>query len=70
MQHLTPASVLIPGKPVAVQKEMLGAERWKVWRTGKLQFQDLLDQSGRPLSIEELRAVVKQRGGRVRRSAS
>lgn len=41
---------------VARQNKLLGVSKAELWRRGKLTFRDLLDQDGRPLSTEELRA--------------
>lgn len=43
-------------KPVEFQKEILGQAKYDLWKRGKLTFKDLVDQSGRPLSVDELRA--------------
>lgn len=40
----------------ARQDTVLGAGKAQLWRDGKIQFRDLLDQNGRPLTTEELRA--------------
>ena len=37
------------------QKELLGAGRLKLWKNGQITTRDLIDQSGRPLTLEELR---------------
>lgn len=41
-------------KTQAQQDEMLGKGRAKLWRDGKITLRDLLDQSGNPLSLEQL----------------
>jgi SPP1 gp7 family putative phage head morphogenesis protein len=41
-------------KPESFQKEALGVGKWKLWKKGKVGFTDLLDQSGNPLSLEQL----------------
>lgn len=38
------------------QDTVLGAGKADLWRKGKITFRDLLDQNGRPLTTEELRA--------------
>lgn len=38
------------------QDTVLGAVRAAMWRDGKISFRDLLDQNGRPLTTEDLRA--------------
>lgn len=45
-------------KPQAFQDDMLGAGKAELWREGKIGLRDLLDQRGRPLTLEELRARV------------
>ena len=40
------------------QEEVLGAGRAELWRDGKISFRDLLDQNGRELTLEELRARI------------
>ncbi len=42
-------------KPVEFQKEMLGPSKYALWNAGKISFSDLVDQSGDPLTVEELR---------------
>lgn len=43
-------------QPVGRQDTVLGAEKADLWRKGKINFRDLLDQNGRPLTTEQLRA--------------
>jgi hypothetical protein len=38
------------------QNRVLGVGKADLWRAGKIGFRDLLDQSGRPLTTEALRA--------------
>jgi hypothetical protein len=40
---------------------VLGAGKADLWRRGKITFRDLLDQNGRPLTTEELRAKAARR---------
>ena len=42
-------------KPKSVQVEVLGPGRWQLWNDGKITFADLVDTSGRPLTLEQLR---------------
>jgi hypothetical protein len=52
----------------ARQDTVLGATAADLWRRGKINFRDLLDQSGRPLTTEQLResrAVVTLPGDPV-----
>jgi len=39
---------------VPIQKEILGEGKWKIWSEKGLSMSDMLDQSGRPLSLVEL----------------
>lgn len=43
------------------QDAVLGPEKADLWRRGKITFKDLLDQSGRPLTTEQLRQKTAQR---------
>lgn len=43
-------------KTAAFQDKVLGPGRAALFRSGKITLRDLLDQSGRPLSLDELRA--------------
>jgi SPP1 gp7 family putative phage head morphogenesis protein len=44
-------------KPDTFQKEVLGLNRWQMWRNGQISsLRQLTDQSGRPLTIAELRS--------------
>jgi hypothetical protein len=49
-------------KPVAFQKQILGPSKWKLWKDGKINFRDLVDESARPLTIEQLEAKAVARG--------
>lgn len=44
----------ITGKSETDQDKLLGKGRAKMWRDGKITLTDLLDQSGRPLTLTEL----------------
>ena len=46
---------------VARQDTVLGVGKAQLWRDGKIQFRDLLDQNGRPLTTEELRAKAARK---------
>ena len=49
----------------AVQKEALGAERYKMWRRGEIRsIRDLVDQNSRPLNLDELRRKYGRRRSR------
>tara|TARA_R110000765_G_scaffold56602_2_gene111504 strand:- start:4141 stop:4362 length:222 start_codon:yes stop_codon:yes gene_type:complete len=37
------------------QKEMLGPGKFELWRKGDISMSDLIDQSGRPLTLAQLR---------------
>lgn len=41
-------------KPKEFQDELLGKGKAALWRAGKIGFSDLIDQTGRPLTLEEL----------------
>jgi hypothetical protein len=45
----------------ARQDTVLGADVADLWRRGKINFRDLLDQSGRPLTTEQLRAKAARK---------
>jgi len=49
------------GKAPAFQDELLGKGRGKLFRDGKITLTDLIDQSGRPLTIEELERLSQPR---------
>lgn len=44
----------LQGKPEAFQKEILGEARWQLWSDGKVSLREMVDQSGRPLTLKEL----------------
>lgn len=46
----------LKGKTPAEQDQILGKGKADLWRRGVITFSDMLDQSGRPLTLEELRA--------------
>jgi len=48
-------------QPTAKQDDVMGAGKAALWRQGRITFRDLLDQSGRPLTTEELRAKAQGR---------
>jgi len=49
-------------QPAARAREALGNTRYKLWKRGKgLTMQQMLDQDGRPLSVEKLRAKYKRK---------
>jgi hypothetical protein len=48
-------------KPESFQNRVLGQEKAQMWRDGEITFKDLVDQTGRPLTIEELQDIVTQR---------
>jgi SPP1 gp7 family putative phage head morphogenesis protein len=45
----------LESKPVAFQKDVLGDAKWQLWNSGKLTLSQMIDQSGNPLTIGELR---------------
>ena len=40
------------------QQEILGIGKWKLWEAGKITLSDLVDQTGRPLTLEELQSRI------------
>ncbi|MGE0470731.1 MAG: phage minor head protein [Nitrospira sp.] len=40
------------------QKEILGVGKWKLWKNGTITLSDLVDQTGRPLTLKELKEGV------------
>lgn len=46
------------GKPEEFQRKVLGPGKWQLWQAGRLSLADLIDQSGRPMSLGELKAKV------------
>jgi SPP1 gp7 family putative phage head morphogenesis protein len=44
----------IDGKPQSFQEEWFGPGRYKLYKDGKINFQDLVDPTGRPLTLAEL----------------
>jgi SPP1 gp7 family putative phage head morphogenesis protein len=47
-------------QPEEYQIEVLGPGRWNLWRDDKLTMADMIDQSGRPLSLKELNEKLAQ----------
>lgn len=45
-------------KDEAFQREVLGDGKWELWKAGKITLTDLIDNSGRPLTIDELRDKI------------
>jgi SPP1 gp7 family putative phage head morphogenesis protein len=45
-------------QPVELQKDILGPGRWKLWSENKLDMADLIDNTGRQLSLTELQAKL------------
>lgn len=45
-------------KPEAFQRDVLGRGKWELWQAGGLTLSELIDQSGRPLSLEQLKAAA------------
>ena len=42
-------------KPKAFQIEKLGPTKYELWKEDKISFTDLIDQTGRPLTVAELK---------------
>lgn len=47
-------------KPVEMQDDILGNGKAQMWRDGKITFLDMIDQTGRPLSLEQLNKKFTQ----------
>ena len=43
-------------QPAAAQKEVLGADRYKLWKDGRLKIDQFTDKTGRTLTLKELEA--------------
>jgi hypothetical protein len=48
----------LKGRSVAEQQDILGPGKWRLWRDKKIGLSDLVDSTGRPLSLKELKASV------------
>jgi len=48
----------ISGKPDKYADEVFGKGRAELWRQGKITVRDMVDQRGRPLTLEELRKQI------------
>lgn len=46
-------------KPDSYADEIFGKERAEMWRNGKLSIRDMVDQKGRPLTLQELKDIQK-----------
>lgn len=46
----------LKGKPKGFADEMLGKGRAELWRSGKITLNQLLDQRGNPLTLEQIKA--------------
>lgn len=44
-------------KPKEDQIKVLGPSKYELWKKGKITFRDLIDQSGNPLTVGELKAM-------------
>lgn len=51
----------LKGKGEAFQDRVLGQEKAQMWRDGEISFRDLVDQTGRPLTLEELQDKATER---------
>ena len=47
-------STWLKSKPEAFQREVLGKGRYELWRDGKAELKDMVDQRGRPVRVREL----------------
>jgi len=48
----------LKGKDDTFQKAILGQQKWQLWKDNKLSLRQLIDQKGRPLTIQELREHI------------
>lgn len=48
----------LKGKGEDFQKRVLGPGRWKLWKEGKIDLSQMVDQSGNPLTLVELEELV------------
>jgi SPP1 gp7 family putative phage head morphogenesis protein len=44
----------LKSKPVALQQQVLGQQRWQLWQDGKASVDQMVDGNGQPLSVAEL----------------
>lgn len=44
-------------KSETFQQEVLGPGKYKLWKAGKIDLRDLIDQKGNPLTVEQLREL-------------
>ena len=51
-----------PEKQQQIIKNNIGKNRYEAWKEGKITFNDLITQKGRPLTLEELRADMNMGG--------
>lgn len=47
------------GKPETFQRQVLGPTKWRLWQQGQLSLTQLIDQTGRPLTLAQLRAKIE-----------
>lgn len=45
-------------KPKKFQIEQLGPKKYELWKKGELTFTDLINQTGRPLTVKELEEKI------------
>lgn len=50
-------------QPDALQRQILGASRWELWRSGKLSLRQLVDSDNRLLTVQKLRVLTYPPGG-------
>jgi SPP1 gp7 family putative phage head morphogenesis protein len=44
-------------KPAAFQEEVLGPGKYRLWKANKIGLKDLIDQRGRPLTLDQLKQL-------------
>lgn len=47
------------------QIEALGRQKWELWKKNEISLRALIDQSGRPLTVQQLRKLTEQRIGKL-----
>ncbi len=57
----------LKSKPEQFQKDVLGKGRWNLWKAERISLSDLIDKTGRSLSIEELSELPPLSGRKKRR---
>lgn len=48
----------LKSKSESFQKEVLGKGKWELWQKGELGFTDMVDQTGNPLTLDQLKSEL------------